>query len=347
MSLDYDSMILILTAMGIINSFILIVYGVLSPKGNKFTNQLFALLVFVLSLRVTKSIVITYSINLHDIFFAASLAGFLSIGPIFMLFTNSVIEEKYRLHKKDIVHIIPSILFFIIWSSWKSLRENNIIWPVVYRSIMLYYIVYILITIERINRIPTHRIHLRRPLQIVTTFLLIIWFSYFLDTASSFPYISGAIIYSLMIYFTLALLINKGQILTFDYNEKYKKTGLDAKEGERILRSLNQCMEQDKIYRDCTISLSKLAKKIHTSTHILSQVINEYKQKTFYELLTHYRIKEAKELLVQESSHVKISDIAFDVGYNSISSFYASFKKNTGETPAQFRKHTGNEYQNP
>ena len=105
---------------------------------------------------------------------------------------------------------------------------------------------------------------------------------------------------------------------------------------ERILNELDTLFEVKKIYKNNTISLLKLAKHISTSTHALSQVINENKHKTFFELLGYYRIKEAKELLLKSKS-IKVADIAFDVGYNSLSAFNSAFKKETNQTPSQFR----------
>ena len=84
------------------------------------------------------------------------------------------------------------------------------------------------------------------------------------------------------------------------------------------------------------MSLSKLAKMLKTNTHALSQVINEHKKMTFFELIGYHRVEEAK-ILLKQSPQVKVSDIAFDVGYNSLSAFNTAFKKSTGKTPTQFR----------
>ena len=86
---------------------------------------------------------------------------------------------------------------------------------------------------------------------------------------------------------------------------------------------------QNLVYKNNTISLAKLAKQINSSILALSQVINENFQLTFFELIGKYRIEEAQKLL-KEEPETKISDIAFEVGYNSLSAFNAAFKKSTG-----------------
>ena len=61
--------------------------------------------------------------------------------------------------------------------------------------------------------------------------------------------------------------------------------------------------------------------------------------KSFYDCINQYRVEEAKLLLIDPSKSAhKIASIAFDAGFNSISTFNDVFKKITGQTPSQYRK---------
>ena len=73
-----------------------------------------------------------------------------------------------------------------------------------------------------------------------------------------------------------------------------------------------------------------------TSTHQLSQVINEGLGKSFFEMTAEYRVDEAK-LLLKDQPNIKVEEIAEQVGYNSKSSFNTLFKKLTGKTPSEWR----------
>lgn len=53
------------------------------------------------------------------------------------------------------------------------------------------------------------------------------------------------------------------------------------------------------------------------------------------------RIEEAKRLLNQTTD--EIIDIAYSVGFNSISTFYRFFKKSTGKSPSAYRKENEND----
>lgn len=48
------------------------------------------------------------------------------------------------------------------------------------------------------------------------------------------------------------------------------------------------------------------------------------------------RIKDAKVKLIETDDD--IIDIAYSIGFNSISSFYRLFRKHTGRSPARYRK---------
>ena len=121
--------------------------------------------------------------------------------------------------------------------------------------------------------------------------------------------------------------------------KKYEKSSLSDENKDEIMNRLAECMEKDKDYRNHLISLPVLAKKLSVSVHHISQVINEKMNKTFFEFIAIYRIREAEGLLLDpDSENLTIEDIADEVGYNSKSAFNRSFKKITGKTPSEYRE---------
>lgn len=330
-----NTLILIGSVIGIINSFILIVYALVSKKGNRNANLIFALFIFMLTLRISKSILLTFSDGLHDILLTLGLSGFLAIGPTFMFFTEAILNQKFKFKWSQLFHLLPAIIFTFMWIFLDYIRNNADVWHIFYRTILLQYMVYVALTIYRTNTQKHDKQLIVRQLNIISVFLLAIWFAYLLNEVAGFPYISGAILYSILIYFSLIIVFNKGYIINLS-TSKYQKTGLNQTENQRILNELDILLNKKMIFRDNTLSLTKLTKLLRTNTHILSQVINESKQQTFFELISSYRIADAKKLLVS-AENLKISEIAFDVGYNSLSAFNAAFKKSTGLTPSKYR----------
>jgi len=233
-----------------------------------------------------------------------------------------------------LIHLLPAFVFTFMWVFLDAIRNDANSWHIFYRTILLQYIFYLTIAVYKTNFGNIDNINVRKQLNVISAFLMAIWFAYLLNEVSGFPYISGAILYSVLIYFSLIIIINKGYIINTT-TLKYQKTGLKSDENKRIYNELKQLLEGQAVYQDNTISLSKLAKQIHTSSHALSQVINENFQQTFFELIGHYRIEKAKRLLLSEPE-TKVSDIAFEVGYNSLSAFNSAFKKFTNLTPSQY-----------
>lgn len=122
-----------------------------------------------------------------------------------------------------------------------------------------------------------------------------------------------------------------------DEPDKQYRSSVTTSLAKEVLHNLNILMEGG-IYKDATLSLGKLAYQLDISTHHLSQIINQQTQGNYFDLINQYRIQDAKQLLV--GTQMSIIDIAYEVGYNSKSSFYTEFKRRTEMTPKQFKKNS-------
>jgi YesN/AraC family two-component response regulator len=58
--------------------------------------------------------------------------------------------------------------------------------------------------------------------------------------------------------------------------------------------------------------------------------------KNFYGLINEYRVREVMHIVENNNYNYTIDSIAEKVGFHSRSSFYACFKKYTGQTPKEF-----------
>jgi AraC-like DNA-binding protein len=121
-------------------------------------------------------------------------------------------------------------------------------------------------------------------------------------------------------------------------NRQYLKTGLHDEEALIIQKQLEIIMKRDKPYLDYDITLPKLANLLNTSSHKLSQVINEKYNTNFFEFVNRFRLNDLKILLNKtENAEIKIMALAYDCGFNSKSAFYTFFKKETSLTPTEYR----------
>lgn len=120
---------------------------------------------------------------------------------------------------------------------------------------------------------------------------------------------------------------------------KYAKSGLSAGQLAKYCDRLEAVMLTEQVYLRPDMTLPRLAEIVDCSVNHLSQVINAGLGMSFFDYLNQYRVAHAKELLAaQDGQNMAILNIAFSVGFNSNSAFYAAFKKSAGQTPAQYRK---------
>jgi len=83
------------------------------------------------------------------------------------------------------------------------------------------------------------------------------------------------------------------------------------------------------------ISLDEAARAVNASTRHFCKVFKQATGLTFTDYLARVRVEKAKNLL--QNPHRRVSEIAFETGFDSISQFNRSFKRITGLAPTQFR----------
>jgi AraC-like DNA-binding protein len=88
-------------------------------------------------------------------------------------------------------------------------------------------------------------------------------------------------------------------------------------------------------HSDDELSLTKVAKFSNISGNHLSEKFKEVTGINFVDYIARARTEKARELL--EKSNLRISEIAFAVGFQSLSQFNRVFKKLTRKSPTQFR----------
>lgn len=120
---------------------------------------------------------------------------------------------------------------------------------------------------------------------------------------------------------------------------KYAKSGLNSEQLFEHKHRLEQIMQLQQVYLRPDLTLPKLAQAVECSVNHLSQVINSGFGMSFFDYLNQHRIAHARKLLSRpDQQGSAILNIAFTVGFNSNSAFYAAFKKWVGQTPAQYRR---------
>ncbi len=119
-------------------------------------------------------------------------------------------------------------------------------------------------------------------------------------------------------------------------NSRNKKCFEPTEKHLSVFEKLEELIEKDMIFIDPNLSIRSISSKIEAPEYVVSQTINHYFQKSFFDLINERRINEAKTRLQNMLSNETIEGIGYDVGFNSRSSFYRAFRKHVGKTPKQF-----------
>jgi AraC-like DNA-binding protein len=83
------------------------------------------------------------------------------------------------------------------------------------------------------------------------------------------------------------------------------------------------------------LSLKKLAKAVNMNANYLSENFKQVTGINFVEYVARTRFANACDLL--RNDNLRISEIAFDAGFQSLSQFNRVFKKFSGKSPTQYR----------
>jgi len=120
-----------------------------------------------------------------------------------------------------------------------------------------------------------------------------------------------------------------------------RKTTLSAADHQDILNKLDQYLRQTRLYTDADLNLDKLAAGVGISKYHISEALNAFAGKSFYQFINEWRISHAIERLqfmTSKNLPVNVLTIAFDCGFKAKSSFNQYFKKITGQTPTEYMR---------
>lgn len=104
-----------------------------------------------------------------------------------------------------------------------------------------------------------------------------------------------------------------------------------------LMSQFTAVMIERKLFTDSALTISTVADALGTNRTYLSKAINESTGKTFTQVVNDYRIREAITAISDFAANKPLKQISIEVGFSSLSTFYATFQALTGMTPARYR----------
>jgi AraC-like DNA-binding protein len=333
------------SALGAFNGLLLSLYFLFFVKNKKAFHPFLGLLLLLLSIRVVKSIFLYFNPNLFEFFVQVGLSACFLIGPALFLYLVSATNTKSWSIKNWWIHLIPFLLLISVLSYLYPYYDNLRLWKkYLIQGIYWQWFIYLLFSGFYIRKVLKKLFFKRMKLSpseiwkiSVFVGVSIIWIAY--NTTAYTSYITGAISFTFILYVLFLVLIfkrnKKGSSKVI--KEKYLDKKIETDSANIHLEKLNALMKEEQLFKKANLKSSDVAKKIQLTTHQFSQLLNDNLGKSFPVFINEYKISEAK-LMMKERRNLTLEAIGYECGFNSKSTFYTTFKKIAGTTPAKYRE---------
>lgn len=323
-----------LTATGILNTFFLSFFLFRKKARNPVSNKLLSIILLMFAIKIGYATLEQQLWSRAFIYFfytKLAVTVYLCLVPLFIFYIKTLISKEYKPGKFDWFYFIPALMYMINPFE-KFFWSNNGFYAlqIVYMGYTLAscYKIYCLCQQYRKSKIPSNK-RILIWLLIIQLGMIFIWWT----AIGAFIYELTAF-YGLAIYFLFQVIFGDFKSINMGWQTRIVET---EPKTDLIIR-LKALMTTEKIYLDSTLTLPRLAQRLSVSLHVLSREINTFYNQNFTEYINSYRISEACKMLSSDIyDNLTIEGIAYDSGFNSLSSFNASFKKQLNCTPSQFR----------
>ncbi len=294
-------------------------------------------------------------------------------GVFLYLYARSLVGIKTDSIRNILKHLIPAVLIVVLAIPFYVLPEDQKTFVFQNEGKGYEWFTYILILVIVVSGISYSmatiliiRNHRKKLLNLFSNIdkkmlgwlenlsigLIIIWLAViFFDDAVIFG------IVSIFIFFMALLGINQVPVFynysNYEFFEPEKEViskekvhhtvAQNFKEDKHltaIFERLEKLMESDKTYKDPDLTLLQLSSKLNLSPNTVSQTINSVAEKTFYQYINDFRIKEFIVIVtLPENQKFTLIALAYDCGFKSKTTFNKYFKQTTGMTPTEFLSH--------
>ena len=306
-----------------------------------------------------------------NVFFSLWFAVFLQ-GPLLYWFTKAAIYREFNFCYRDLLHLIPVLAFpiylYMIYgrfdidyklqyvNDWEQVKNNiyfeTLIWgqrliAFIYSGVCAYqlykYVGHVKGTQFSLSNVDVHWLKLLVLgfVAISTLGLITLIQSRFIG--AGLDGFLGKVENYVLFFYHCALVFYLLQNSNGFAEIKTEHTlGVPPKVNEphlHLVDKLQDLMVTQRPYLEPHITVERLAFKLDVSPKILSGAINGQLRVNFFELISTYRLEEAKRHLTDPANReVPINDVMKNCGFSSKSVFNQAFKKTVGVTPSHYRQ---------
>jgi AraC-like DNA-binding protein len=289
------------------------------------------------------------------------------MGPLIYFYTKSLAIRDFTFRKRDWIHLLPVILFHfylllsILLKQFGSVTRRFIYWEITI-TLIVSHIILVIYACKSVHVLKQFTADIKNVYSFIEKinlswlrFVLIgfgtIWLMVITNCLvriiwkNPIPYLNDIITAASFIVSTTIIYYGLTQPKLFsgiEEKSKYFRSTLTFNDSQLYINRLKEYMETEKPHLTPSLTINQLSEKLEIPPKHLSQLINETFQQNFFDFINSYRIEEAKRYLSKKSRyHFNISQILYEVGFNSKATFNRAFTKHVGMSPKEYKKQYG------
>ena len=361
--------------MNVISVFLLVFFSVflITRKGQyRLSNFLLAGFLLINSIPFLFSVFFTLNIRIFrsspTLFLAFFTLDFL-MGPLIYFYTKSISFRDFSFKKKDWLHLLPVMVFefYLIFSI--LLKQTNgvsrsFIWWEITMALLISHTLLVIYACKSVGVLRRFTAAIKNVYSNIEKISLswlrfvlfgfgVIWLMIIVNCLvrifwkTPIPHLNDIISAANFVVSIIIIYYGLTQPKLFTEIEsqcKYMGSTLTSENAQLYANRLKEYMNTEKPHLTPSLTINKLSEKLAIPAKHLSQLVNEKFQQNFFDFVNGYRIEEAKRHLATRSRrNLNISQIIYEVGFNSKAAFNRAFSKQVGMSPKEFKKQTQNQ----
>ncbi len=372
--MDKMNLLSVVTIISLFISFFLAFFLLTVKTEHKTSNRIFAFFLIITAIDTSEPLISQFSDGPSNLGILRTTIAFLQI-PAFYLYILSVCYSDFKWKPKYLVHLLPFLIvnlafvprfyavdldskinFIVNRQNMIELKFNH--WLLHFQILIYFTAVFLLLRKAKKLYLENNSggsLNSYNWLFQLTSVLAVLYLIVILKNIfkfSDYSYVSdwikiGILVLQLFIicWYLYKALNDPGLFRNID--SKLKLVSEIILEEKKIepeilnedLLKLKKYMIDEKPFLNPALTIQDISKEMNVPVRELSVLINHQLGQHFYDFVNTYRIENAMEILKDATkSKVTILEILYEVGFNSKSSFNTAFKKQTGNTPTEYRK---------
>ncbi|MBO0322649.1 AraC family transcriptional regulator [Muricauda sp. CAU 1633] len=318
-----------------------------TDRGNRGCNLLIGVFQLILVIRIVSY----YLLNPEHVLFGFSYALAFAYGPVLFIFFKTLLEGKAYAYGDYWKHFLPFLFF---WGTYPFFYKRIYLFEfMIAISIWSYHVLTIVYFLKSKRNRNMDMSHVNYKW--VTYFMVLLTLLFSTAGLITFFMVSGNLpairfVFGLQM-FAHILIINFFLFHGLSFGKSFlgyngihnrntipNKPVLSKEELDYYACIIKSSMEKERIFLDPELSLISISQRLSIGPNILSRVIHQKFNTNFSDFVNNYRVNHAKTLLNTSNTISKnVSEVMFESGFNSKSTFYRHFKDKTGISPKEYR----------